>query len=291
MHVAFLGLGIMGRPMALNLVKAGHEVTVWNRTPGKELQGARVARTPAEAASQAEVVWLCVSDTRAVEEVLFGPEGVEKSLAAGRVVVDSSTIAPAATRQFAERVRARGADFVDAPMTGSKAAAESGQLVFIAGGRVETLAQLEPLFRAMGRQVVRVGEAGMGSSAKISMNLMIALTFQGFAEGLTLAARMGVEPTKLIELVQSSMVRSGIIDYKAPFILKRDFTPNFPTRLMLKDIHLMLEAAKQVGARLPGIETTAGVYTEAVQAGLGELDFSSMIQLLERGAGEGTPQP
>ncbi len=291
MRVAFLGLGIMGRPMALNLVKAGHEVTIWNRTPGKELQGARVARTPAEATSQAEVVWLCVSDTRAVEDVLFGPEGVEKSLAAGRVVVDSSTIAPAATRQFAERVRARGADFVDAPMTGSKAAAESGQLVFIAGGRVETLAQLEPLFRAMGRHVVRVGETGMGAAAKISMNLMIALTFQGFAEGLTLATRMGVDPTKLIELVQSSLVRSGIVDYKAPFILKRDFTPNFPLRLMLKDIHLMLEAAKQVGARLPGIETTAGVYTEAVQAGLGELDFTSMLQVLEREAGEGAPQP
>ena len=290
MQVAFLGLGIMGRPMATSLVKAGHEVTVWNRTPGKVVDGARIARTPADAASQAEVVWLCVSDTRAVEEVLFGHEGVEKSLGAGRIVVDSSTIAPAATHQFAERVRARGADFVDAPVTGSKVAAESGQLLFIAGGSLETLARLEPLFRAMGRQVLRVGETGMGASAKIAMNLMIALTFEGFAEGLTLATRMGVEPTKLLELIQSSMVRSGVVDYKAPFVLKRDFTPNFPLRLMLKDIHLMREAAGQVGARLPCLETAAGVYTEAVQAGLGDLDYAAILQLLESWAGAGATE-
>ena len=134
MRVAFLGLGIMGRPMAANLVKAGHEVAVWNRTARAAVEGARAAVSPAEAATEAEVVWLCVSDTTAVERLLFAPDGVEQQLREGMIVVDSSTIAPAATREFAGRVRQRGADYVDAPVTGSKIGAESGQLIFIAGG-------------------------------------------------------------------------------------------------------------------------------------------------------------
>ncbi len=134
MRVAFLGMGIMGRPMAANLVKAGHEVTVWNRTPGKDVEGAKSAPTPAEAAQGAEVVWMCVSDTPAVESILFGPHGVESSLAEGMTIVDSSTIAPSATRAFAERVRPRGVQYVDAPVTGSKVGAEAGTLIFIVGG-------------------------------------------------------------------------------------------------------------------------------------------------------------
>src|SRR6202795_5079585 len=134
MRVAFLGLGIMGRPMAANLVKAGHEVSVWSRTAGKQIEGARSATSPADAARGAEVVWMCVSDTDAVESVLFGPQGVEESLAEGMTIVDSSTISPSATRKFAERVAARGVRSADAPMTGSKVAAEAGTLIFIVGG-------------------------------------------------------------------------------------------------------------------------------------------------------------
>ena len=134
MRVAFLGLGIMGRPMAANLAKGGHEVTVWNRTPGKDVQGARAAATPAEATRGAEVVWICVSDTKAVESLLFGTDGVEGALAEGMIVVDSSTIAPSATRNFAARLSSRGVDYVDAPVTGSKVGAEAGTLLFMAGG-------------------------------------------------------------------------------------------------------------------------------------------------------------
>src|ERR1700687_400343 len=134
MRVAFLGLGIMGRPMASNLVTAGHEVSVWSRTPGKNVEGARHAASAADAARGAEVVWMCVSDTNAVESVLFGPQGVEEALAEGMTIVDSSTISPSATRKFAERVGARGVGYVDAPMTGSKVAAEGGSLIFFVGG-------------------------------------------------------------------------------------------------------------------------------------------------------------
>src|SRR5277367_4164007 len=154
MRVAFLGLGIMGRPMAANLAKAGHDVTVWNRTP-KDVEGARTAATPAEAAQGAEVVWMCVSDTKAVEAVLFGPQGVHESLASGMTIVDSSTIAPSATVKFAQRVRGQGVHYVDAPVTGSKIAAEGGTLIFIVGGEEAAIDSLKPLFAAMGKKIFR----------------------------------------------------------------------------------------------------------------------------------------
>lgn len=285
MRVAFLGLGIMGHAMASNLAKAGHEVTAWNRTPGKVVEGAAMADTPRGAAEGVEVVWLCVSDTPAVEQVLFGEEGVESALRAGMVVADSSTIAPAATRQFAERVRARGADYVDAPVTGSKIGAREATLTFIAGGEEATLARLQPLFSAMGKAVVRMGGVGKGQSAKLAMNLMIALIYEGFGEGLTLAAKLGVAPSDLVGLIQQSMVRSGVVDYKAPFVLNRDFSPNFPMRLMFKDMKLMLEAAREQRVKLPGLETVSEIYELAVEEGLQDLDYAATLTLLEKWAG------
>ena len=283
MRVAYLGLGIMGGGMAANLVKAGHEVTVWNRTPKVPPDGARAAVSPRAAAAEAEVVWLCVSDTEAVRQVLFGDQGVEASLRPGMTVVDSSTISPAASREFAARVQEKGASFVDAPVTGSKVAAASGQLIFMTGGDEKIIGQLQPLFQAMGKQVSRMGGIGMGVSAKLAMNLMIALTYEGFAEGLILAKKLGVEPELLVPLIQSSMVRSGVVDYKAPFVLTRDFTPNFPLRLMQKDIKLMLEAAKEANVKLPALETVEGIYQQA-QADKDE-DYAATIKVLENWAG------
>ncbi|MGC2728674.1 MAG: NAD(P)-dependent oxidoreductase, partial [Candidatus Sulfotelmatobacter sp.] len=181
MRVAFLGLGIMGHAMATNLVKAGHEVTVWNRTPGKLVEGAGMAPTPAAAAQGAEVVWMCVSDTAAVEKILFGPEGVEQSLTEGMIIADSSTISPSATVKFAEQVRARGVAYVDAPMTGSKIGAANGTLIFMVGGDAATIDRLNPLFAAMGKKIFRMGETGKGQATKLSMNLQIALIYEGFA--------------------------------------------------------------------------------------------------------------
>jgi 3-hydroxyisobutyrate dehydrogenase-like beta-hydroxyacid dehydrogenase len=285
MRVAFLGLGIMGRPMAANLVKAGHEVSVWNRSAGKQVDGARVAVSPAEAARGAEVVWMCVSDTAAVERILFSADGVESVLAPGMIIADSSTIAPSATRKFAERVRARGADYVDAPMTGSKVAAESGQLIFITGGEEATLARLEPLFNAMGKKVLHMGPTGHGQSAKLGGNLMIALMFEGFAEALTLTSKLGVPRERFLELVNASMIRSGVSDYKAPFVLRHDFSPNFPLRLMHKDIHLALDAAREARVKLPGLETVEEIYEVATEEGSADLDYAATIALLEKWAG------
>lgn len=290
MRVAFLGLGIMGRPMAANLVKDGHEVTVWNRTPGKPVEGARAAASPAEAVREAEVVWICVSDTDAVRNVLFSDNGVAGAVREGMTIVDSSTIAPSATRDFAARLKERGVDFVDAPVTGSKAGADSGQLIFIAGGEAATIERLRPLFNAMGKSVVHMGEVGMGGSAKLAMNLQIALIFEGFAEGLTLSTKLGVEPKRLIDLVQQSMVRSGVVDYKAPFVLKHDFSPNFPLRLMYKDIRLMMEAAREQRVKLPGLETVKDIYEVAMEDGHGDLDYAATLGILQRWAGLATEE-
>jgi 3-hydroxyisobutyrate dehydrogenase/2-hydroxy-3-oxopropionate reductase len=271
--------------MAANLAKAGHEVVVWNRTPGKEVEGATIASTPAEAAQGAEVVWMCVSDTKAVESILFGPGGVESSLAPGMLIVDSSTISPSATRRFAERVRARGADYVDAPMTGSKAGAEGGTLIFIVGGEEASIERLKPLFAAMGKLFFRMGPTSKGQTAKLVMNLQIALIYQGFAEALTLATKLGVDAETLIPLVEASMVRSGVVDYKAPFVLKRDFSPNFPLRLMHKDIRLTLEAAKEARVKLPGLEMIEEIYEMATEDGHQDLDYAATLTLLEKWAG------
>ncbi len=285
MRVAFLGMGIMGRPMAANLVKAGHEVSIWNRTTGKDLEGARTASSPSDAARGAEIVWMCLADTKAVENVLFGPSGAEEALTEGMIIADSSTISPSATLRFAERVKRRGVHYVDAPMTGSKIAAESGSLIFMVGGEEPVLASLAPLFQAMGKQVFHMGDTSKGQATKLAMNLQIALIYEGFAEALTLATKLGVDINRLMPLVQASMVRSGVVDYKAPFIMKRDFSPNFPLRLMLKDIHLTLEAAKEARVRLPGLEAVEEVYDLAAEEGQQDLDYAATLTLLEKWAG------
>lgn len=284
MRVAFIGLGIMGHAMATNLVKAGHEVAVWNRTP-KQVEGARAAASPAGAAQGAEVVWLCVSDTAAVESVVFGPNGVEQSLTEGMIISDSSTIAPAATRKFAERVQHKGGQWVDSPMTGSKTGAESGTLLFIVGGDEQAVEKLKPLYAAMGKKIFRMGETGKGQSSKLVMNLQIAMIYEGFAEALTLAAKLGVDAASLIPLINSSMVKSGVVEYKAPFVLQRDFSANFPLRLMRKDIRLALDAAKEARVKLPGLETVEEVYEVAAEEGYADLDYAATLMLLEKWAG------
>jgi len=285
MRVAFLGLGIMGHAMATNLVKAGHEVTVWNRTPGKLVEGAGIAPTPTAAAQGAEVVWLCLSDTEAVETVLFGPDGVEHSLNEGMIIADSSTISPTATLKFAQRVGGKGVGYVDAPMTGSKIGARDGTLVFIVGGDEAHIERLKPIFAAMGKKIFRMGETSKGQATKRVMNLQIALIFEGFAEALTLATKLGVDSEQLLSLIEATMVRSGVVEYKAPFILQRDFTPNFPLRLMHKDIRLTLEAAREARVKLPALETVEEIYQMATEDGHRDLDYAATLTLLEKWAG------
>ena len=285
MRIAFLGLGIMGRPMATRLVGAGNEVSVWNRTARQHVDGATTAVSPADAAKEAEVVWVCVADTSAVERVIFGDDGALQSLREGAIIVDSSTISPSATVKFAERANERGVHWVDAPITGSKIGAENGQLIFIVGGAPEPVQYLDPLFKAMGKLVLHIGSTGKGQSAKLGMNLMIALIYEGFAEAFVLSRKLGVEPQKMIELIQASMVKNGVVDYKAPFVLRHDYSPNFPLRLMHKDIHLMLDMAKENRVKLPALETVDEIYELSSEEGWDDLDYAATLGLLERWAG------
>jgi 3-hydroxyisobutyrate dehydrogenase-like beta-hydroxyacid dehydrogenase len=285
MRIGFLGLGIMGRPMASRLAAAGHEVSVWNRSARQHIDGATTAVSPADAAKEAEVLWICVADTNAVERVVFGEDGALQSLREGAIIVDSSTISPSATLKFAERVNERGVHWVDAPVTGSKVGAENGQLIFIVGGAAEPVQYLDVLFKAMGKQVLHIGSVGKGQAAKLGMNLMIAVIYEGFAEAFVLSRKLGVEPQKMIELIQASMVRSGVIDYKAPFVLRRDYSPNFPLRLMHKDIHLMLDMAKEHRVKLPALETVDEIYELSSEEGWDDLDYAATLGLLEGWAG------
>lgn len=284
MRVAFLGLGIMGRPMAANLVKAGHEVTVWNRTP-KEVPGAAIAATPAEAVKGKEAVWICVSDTKAVQSVLFGQNGASQGLESGTVVVDSSTISPSASLQFMEGLQEKGCEFLDAPVTGSKIAAESGQLIFMIGGNPHNIERVEPLLRAMGKQVIHMGDNGKGLSAKLAQNMNIVFIYEGLCESLTLARKLGVPAEKMFQLIEASMIRSGVAEYKKPFILSEDYSPNFPLKLMHKDMHLMMDAAKENGVKLPGLTKIDEIYEEASRLGYDDLDYAATITLLEEMAG------
>jgi 3-hydroxyisobutyrate dehydrogenase-like beta-hydroxyacid dehydrogenase len=228
---------------------------------------------------------MCVSDTDAVEEVIFGKDGAVSVLSEGMTIADSSTISPAATVKFAERVAEKGVAWVDAPMTGSKIGARDGTLVFIVGGDEVPIDRLKPLFAAMGKKIFRMGGIGKGQAAKLAMNLQIALIYEGFAEALTLAAKLGVDSQQLVDLIGATMVRSGVVEYKAPFVLQRDFTPNFPLRLMHKDIRLTLEAAKEARVKLPALETVEELYEMATEDGHKDLDYAATLTLLEKWAG------
>jgi len=274
----------MGWPMAANLVKAGHEVTVWNRTP-KDVPGAVTAATPAEAVKGKEAVWICVSDTKAVQSVLFGQNGASQGLESGTVVVDSSTISPSASLQFMEDLQERGCEFLDAPVTGSKIAAESGQLIFMIGGNPHNIERVEPLLRAMGKQVIHMGDNGKGLSAKLAQNMNIVFIYEGLCESLTLAKKLGVPAEKMFQLIEASMIRSGVAEYKKPFILNEDYSPNFPLKLMHKDMHLMMDAAKENDVKLPGLTKIDEIYEEASRLGYDDLDYAATIMLLEEMAG------
>ncbi len=285
MNIAFLGLGIMGRPMAAKLVEAGHAVTVWNRTAARAgLPGARTAATPAQAAEGADVVWACVNDTAASERVFLAEDGVLAAARPGMVIADSSTISPEASRRIAERLASRGAVFLDCPVTGSKQGAEAGKLIFIVGGPAEAAARLQPLFQTMGQRVFLMGGNGMGLSAKLAMNLNIALIYEGFCEGLVLAEKSGLSAEQMLEIIGATMLRSGVVEYKAPFIRARDYSPNFPLRLMWKDIRLMLEHARSLNLELPALTTVETIYARAMRQGLGDQDYAATLGLMERQA-------
>ena len=287
--VAFIGLGIMGQPMALNLVKAGHPVTVFNRDRAKtkslEQAGARVAESPAEAACEAEIIWSIVSDTAAMEEVVMGKGGIIETIRPGAVLIDSSTISPTVSRKFACHLAGKGARMLDAPVTGSKHGAERGELTFMIGGEREVFERMIPVLSVQGKKHIYCGAQGSGLSAKLAQNAIQATMVEVFCEGFVLATKSGVLPETMLEIIQSSMARANLTDFKAPFILKGDFTPYFPLKLMHKDLELAMEAAYAQNVPMPTTAAVKETYGAAKAQGKGNLDYAAVITFLEELAG------
>jgi 3-hydroxyisobutyrate dehydrogenase len=287
--IGFVGLGIMGQPMALNLVNAGHRVAAFNRTRDKaaplEKAGATIAPSPAEAARGADVVMMIVSDTAAVESVVAGKDGILETVRSGAIIIDSSTISPTASRRMACLAAGKGASWLDAPVTGSKHGAEKGELTFMIGGDREALDRAMPVLQVLGKKHIYCGAHGSGLSAKLAQNVIQSAMVEVFSEGFVLAAKAGVAPKTMMEIIQGSMARAALTDFKAPFIFKGDFTPYFPLKWMHKDLALAMEAAYAQNVAMPAAAAVKEVYGAAKAQGKGELDYAAVITFLEEVAG------
>lgn len=287
--IGFIGLGLMGRPMVANLLQNGFSVTVWNRTPGKTealtAAGAKIASSAREAAAAADVLIVIVSDPVALESVLWG-EGALEAMRRGSVLVDSSTVSPALERRIAAACAERGVESMDAPVTGGTWGAEKGELVFMVGGEAATLARVEPVLGAMGKKWFHLGPHGAGQIIKLAMNLLLALEVQALAEALALVAGAGIPAENLIGVMQASMARAPVLDIKAPMILKKDYTPSFPLRLMHKDMGLAMDLANQIGVPMPACAAAREVYSAVKGAAKEDLDYAAVAKFWERAAGK-----
>ncbi|MEO6003907.1 MAG: NAD(P)-dependent oxidoreductase [Opitutus sp.] len=282
--IGFIGTGLMGRGMARCLIRRGFEVRLYNRTRQRAEEvaelGGKIVATPAEAAEGAEVIVTMLANPQALLEAVQGKDGLLNSIAAGAVLIDSSTVSPPTTLRVRELLQARGAEMIDAPVFGSRNEAENGTLGFIVGGQTEVLARIQPVLDAMGRTLY-VGTNGLGASAKLVVNLVIGGTLQAFNEGMVLAAKAGIDPEVMVQIIQSSRAKSGIIEMKAPRILSRDFTPFFPLQLMAKDLRLVVEAARSLELQLPLATLLSSVYEGCLAAGLAEEDYAASIKSVE----------
>ncbi|MGA8222048.1 MAG: NAD(P)-dependent oxidoreductase [Candidatus Acidiferrales bacterium] len=280
--VGFIGLGLMGNPMARNLLKAGFPLVVWNRTPARAQplvqEGAKLGASPSDTARQVDVLITIVSDPPAVEEVLLGPNGAISNLKKGSVLIDSSTVSPELARRTASVCEGRGVGYLDAPVTGGTWGAEKGELVFMIGGKNEIFERVKPVFSAMGKKFFLLGPNGAGQTVKLAMNLILALQVEALAEALALVTRAGIEGERLVEVMQSSMARAGVLDVKAPLILKNEFPPSFPLRLMHKDIRLALDLAKQEGISLPAAAAAFTTYSAVKDAAKDDPDFAAVAR-------------
>ena len=280
----------MGYPMARNLLRAGHEVAVWSNTTAKaqELAAAEKGKfcaTPRETAENADVLFICVGDTQMAKDVILGAGGIIEGARPGCVVVDCSTIAVSESRRIGQALKAKGVEFLDAPVTGSTPGAESGNLTFMVGGERATFDLIRPLLDPLGKKIYFCGAAGMGLQAKLTQNLILSNLLMAFNEGMVLATKGGVDPELMLEILDNSAAKSGLISYKAPFVLKRDFTTNFSVKWMNKDIGLMLESGQELGVPLLLTGLTHQLFQTALAAGHGDEDFCSAIKVLEGFAG------
>ena len=280
----------MGYPMARNLLRAGHQVAVWSNTTDKARKLAAdenglFCGTPKQVAEHADYIFLCVGDTEMAKEVLLGADGVIHGIHAGAVVADCSTISPSVSRKIGAAFKAKGADFLDAPVTGSTPGAESGNLTLMIGGEPAAFEKIKPYFEPMGKKIYFCGGPGMGLQAKLTQNLILSNILTAFNEGMVLATKGGLDPKLMLEILDNSAAKSGLIAYKAPFVFSRNFTPNFSVKWMHKDIGLMLDSAKELNVPLPLTALARQLFQAAISTGHADEDICSTIKVLEGLAG------
>jgi 2-hydroxy-3-oxopropionate reductase len=280
----------MGRPQALNLMKAGHAMAVWARRR-ESMQpladaGATACASPGEAAALADVVFVMVSDTPDVEQVIFGPKGIIEGARPGTVVVDMSTISPVATGDMAKRLADKGIEMLDAPVSGGEVGAINGTLSIMVGGKPEVFARVKPLFECMGKNIVHIGANGAGQVAKACNQIVGAVTLEGVSEALTLARRNGVDPAKVREALMGGFAYSKVLEIHGRRILERDFKPGFKAKLHRKDLKIVTDTAAHLGLTLPQASLVASHLNALVGLGCGDEDSAAVVKVIERAAGE-----
>jgi len=291
--VGFIGLGVMGGPMARNVLKAGFTLVVHNRSQGKVdamvALGAQAGGSPRGVAERADVILMCLPDAPDVQKVMAGPDGVLSGLRPGQVIVDMSTSSASLARELAAQAKALGVDMLDAPVSGGEIGAQQGTLSIMVGGDAAALERVMPVLQAMGKTIVRVGDSGAGQICKSCNQIVVALTMAGVAESLLLAAKAGVDPAKVREVLLGGAAQSRVLEQHGQRMLDRNFAPGFRARLQHKDLKLALGAGRDFGSPLPLTSLTHEFFTGLVATGRGDLDHAALYCLLASLSG-GAPE-
>src|SRR5512134_1011022 len=282
--LGFVGLGIMGKPMAGHLIAAGHEVSLHSRSGvPQELKekGGKPCRSAKEVAQAADVVFLMVPDTPDVEKALFSPGGVAEGLSKGKTVVDMSSIAPLATKEFATRIAALGCDYVDAPVSGGEVGAKAASLTIMCGGTEAAFARVKPFFELMGKNITLVGGVGDGQTCKVANQIIVALTIEAVGEALLFASKAGADPAKVRQALMGGFASSRILEVHGERMIKRNFQPGFRIELHQKDLNLALAGARALGLSLPNTASAQQLFSACVANGGAAWDHSGLVKALE----------
>ncbi|MBO0126072.1 2-hydroxy-3-oxopropionate reductase [Agrobacterium sp. OT33] len=290
MNIGFIGLGVMGRPMAENLIDAGHALVLNRIKPLSQHlldKGGKAADTPRAVAQSADIVILMLPDTPDVEAVLFGKDGVAEGLSKGKLVIDMSSISPVATKDFAARIEALGCDYLDAPVSGGEVGARSASLTIMIGGRQAAFDRARPLFEAMGKNITLVGGVGDGQTAKVANQIIVGLTIEAVSEALLFAKRAGADPAKVRSALMGGFAASRVLEVHGERMVRETFDPGFRMRLHRKDMTLAVDAARALDLALPNTAIVQQLMNAAIAGGDGDQDHSALIRTLERIAGGG----
>jgi len=284
-QIGFIGLGIMGKPMVKNLIKAGYEPIVFNRRPAPVdeliVEGARSGTSAKNVAEQSDVVITMLPDTPDVESVVLGADGIVEGARPGLLLIDMSTISPVVTRQIASQVHAKNARMLDAPVSGGDKGAVSGTLSIMVGGEKADFEEAMPIFEAMGKTIVHCGDIGSGQIVKACNQVVVAIVIEAVSEALTLGSAAGVVPEVIVKVLSGGLAQTRVMDLRGPTMIRHDFEPGFKARLHLKDLKIILGTADKYGVKLPVTNIVEKMFTDLVERGRGDLDHSALLTVIE----------